>query len=87
MKVTKADENAVYQFVFSKRNDVFRFVTNFTLQIQFRENYDKAVLDDILDSLVACGKLKTNGVTDDALRLFWVDRAPGYYARFSNKWN
>lgn len=76
MNVSHSDERLVYQFVYDKRDELLGSVTNYALRVQFGSQYDEDKLDDILDSLVESGKLKTNGTRHDPMRNFWVRGDP-----------
>ena len=75
------DENKVYQFVNSKRDNILSSVTIYVLRLKFQSRYSEDELDDILDLLVDSGKLKTNGTkAEGGMRSFWVRRDPDEYA-------
>ena len=81
-----SDGNEVYQFVYSKRDDLLSSVTIYVLRFQFTSQYSEDELDDILDLLVESGKLKTNGVrSDGGMRSFWVRLDPNQYTPEEDK--
>ena len=85
MEICDSDKNAVYQFVYGKKDKRLSSVTNYVLRLQFKSKYNEEELDDILDLLIDRGKLITNGTRFDPLRSFWVRRDPDKYASEENK--
>tara|TARA_B100000745_G_scaffold286884_1_gene223129 strand:+ start:269 stop:865 length:597 start_codon:yes stop_codon:yes gene_type:complete len=85
MEICDSDINAVYQFVYGKRDELLSSVTNYVLRFQFKSQFSEEELDDILDLLVENGKLKTNGTRLDPLRSFWIRRDPDKYTPEEDK--
>lgn len=80
------NENEVYQFVYSKRDELLSRVTIYVLQLQFQSLYSEDELDDILELLVNSGKLKTNRIrAEGGIRNFWVRRDPNEYSPKEDK--
>ncbi|RLV57827.1 hypothetical protein D5018_20495 [Parashewanella curva] len=74
-------EKAVYQFIYSKKDDLLKHVNIFHIRVHLGKTYSEEQLQEALSSLVAQGKIKTNARSDEkGLTSYWVRYDPDKYS-------